>query len=155
VGLIAASVSAACAHAPLFSTDRSVRIVSPAPMATVAAPVQVSWHAAHLPTGAAQFVVFVDSPPIHPGQNLRAIASGDASCKPQAGCPDAAYLAARDIFLTKHDDVSIPFVAALSGLEGHDSLAIHEVTVVLVDARGTRVGEYTYSVQFRVRQATS
>jgi hypothetical protein len=144
-----------CARAPLFTADRSLRFVAPVQMSTVIAPVEVSWRTDHLPLHAAQFLVFIDTPPIHPGQNLRAIASGDPSCVPKAGCPNAAYLAARDVFITTRDRVSVPFVAALSGLEGHDSLAIHQLTVVLVDAHGTRVGEYAYTVQFRVRQTTT
>jgi hypothetical protein len=155
VGLIAALAAGGCAHAPLFVANKSLRIASPKPMAVVAAPVQVSWQTAELPARATQFLVFVDTPPIHPGQSLRALASGDPSCVPKAGCPNAEYLAARDIFLTSRHSVSIPFVAALSGLEGHDALAIHQLTVILLDARGARVGEYAYTMQFRVRQTTT
>jgi hypothetical protein len=124
-------------------------------MAVVAAPFQVAWRTANLPRDATQFLVFVDDPPIHPGQNLRALANGDPSCVPSAGCPNAAYLAARNVFLTSQHRVTIPFVADLTGIEGHDSLAIHQLTVILLDARGRRVGEYAYTQQFRVRQQTA
>jgi hypothetical protein len=140
-----------CAKAPLFVVNHDVRITTPSQMATVSAPVHVSWRTTKLPSTATQYLVFIDTPPIHPGQSVRAIASGDSSCIAAAGCPNAAYLAARDIFLTRQQSATIPFIAALNGIEGHDALPIHEVTVILIDRAGRRVGEYAYTTQFRVR----
>jgi hypothetical protein len=142
-----------CARSPLFIANHSVQILAPAPLALVSAPLRVAWRVHDLPVGVTQFLLFVDGSPLEPGQNLRALAQGDQSCLETSGCPNASYLAAHDIFLTGRKDVTIPYVAVLSGLEGADSMAIHRATLVLLDRHGDRVGEYAYTVQFRMRQS--
>lgn len=121
----------------------------------MAAPVRVTWESRLLPQSASGYAVFVDKAPIHPRQSLRAVAKGDESCLHTRGCPDAAYLRAHDVFLTTATTVTIPYFATLPGAERHDRRPIHEVTVVLVDRSGYRVGEYAYSVQFRLPETAA
>lgn len=157
--LLCGLLLAACARSPLFFSNSRLRIVTPAELATVTLPVHLSWRVKDLPTAAVRYAVFVDPghaapEPIHPGQNLRAVASNDKACLHARGCPDAAYLEAHDIFLTNTQSVTIAYVSDLGGLEKRDPLAVHQATLILISLRGYRVGEYAYTVQFRISKAS-
>jgi hypothetical protein len=147
---LACLLVAGCAHDPLWRTDQHVTIVAPHQLALASPPVTLSWRTHALPPASREFAVFIDRRPVKPGESLRAIANGDQSCLRNAGCPDPAYLRARNVFLTAGTRISIPYFAQLSGISGADQPSVHEATVVLIDAGGRRVGEYAYTVQFRV-----
>jgi len=150
IGAVLMLVSA-CTSSPLFSEATAVRIVSPAELAVVQTPVALQWQATNVPPGT-RFAVFIDRVPVHPGQNLRDIT--DLSCRHTAGCPDAARLATYGVLLTSGDSVSIPDVGQPSNLTLEDEPAVHRATIVLVDPADHRLGESSYSVDFRV-QASS
>ena len=144
-----------CASQPLWRTDRHVSIVTPQPLQLVSAPMTLSWRTHDLPSSSREFAVFIDRQPIRPGQSLRAIASHDQSCLHTPGCPNAAYLRARNVFLTGATSVSIPYFADVSGIAARDRPSVHQATVILIDASGHRVGEYVYTVQFRVADSNA
>src|SRR5439155_273664 len=79
---------------------------------------------------------------------LTGFARNDAECEKKAGCPDSPYLAARDIF-TATDTRFVVDQLARPPSSVHRK-ETHEVTVVLLDGNGRRVGETAFAVEFQV-----
>jgi hypothetical protein len=130
-----------------FTLDSTVRIVSPAPLSTVSQPSVIRW------TGGRRgekFAVFVDLTPIGPGHNLRDLATPD--CKQAPTCePTADYLAGLGVFLTSSDEVTVPMLQPVGGVEGENGRATHPVhtaTVVEMNSADERVGDASWQVQF-------
>ncbi|HET6809707.1 MAG TPA: hypothetical protein VFH50_01705 [Acidimicrobiales bacterium] len=144
-----------------FTVDKRLQFQSPPARALVAAPVTVRWTMAGFrvePEGSAPsrpdagyFAVFVDRAPIRPGQTMRAVATGDQVCLHQAGCPDAAYLAARQIYTTTATSLTLQQIPPLSG--NVQRVQYHSVTVVLMDTTGHRIGESAWELDLRTRRA--
>jgi hypothetical protein len=136
-----------------FRVDERVDITSPDDRADVTLPLTISWTADGVEPaddGGPYFAVFVDQPPIRPGQSLRSVA--DDSCNRTPGCPDLDYFRDRSIYVTETTSVELDVIPQRSGQRtgGDDS---HEATIVLVDADGRRIGEAAYTVQFNVEDA--
>src|SRR5947199_102530 len=83
-----------------------------------------------------------DRAPRPPGKPLTWLARNDAGCEKKAGCPDSPYLAARDIF-TATDTRFVVDQLARPPSSVHRK-ETHEVTVVLLDGNGRRVGETAF-----------
>jgi len=142
----------ACAtHGLAFDNDHRVKFVSPRNRSTVHLPVALRWDAQRL-TRTAQggpfFAVFVDRAPIKPGQTLSAV--GDDNCKRTPGCPDLTYLQDNYVFVTRDTRLTLNDVPKVRG-QRTGAKNSHEATIVLVDPRGGRVGEYAYTVQFTIK----
>src|SRR5690242_15098419 len=143
---VAAMAFAGCGHAA-FRTDDRVHIATPAAESTARLPVTISWSAPDLPPGAA-FGVFVDASVPPSGVSLRShFADQDHKCKVVPTCPDAAYLAALDIYVTPGHSVVVSRVSH-PGAKG--SARIHRATIVMLDSGGRRIGEAAWSVAFTV-----
>ena len=147
-GLVAVALLAAgCGGVRMWHTDESVRITAPRELQQVSAPVTIKWRSTN---AANRYAVFVDRPPIKPGQSLKAIAGNDPGCQRDPSCPTPAYLLEHDVFLTSEDSVSVPYFAQLGGISGRDKPATHYATVVLIDPTGHRAGEAAWVVDFRL-----
>ena len=133
-----------------FRDDDRVDITAPRDRQHVAAPLTVRWTTKGLTLGEeggpAQFAVFVDRAPIHPGQSLRAV--GDDACRRTPGCPDESYLRDRYIFLTRGTSLTLDTLPAKSGPNRTGAKDAHDVTIVLVDAEGRRAGETAWTRSF-------
>jgi hypothetical protein len=138
-----------------FVQDQRVDIVAPVDRAKLDLPVRVSWTARDFAVGpgAGSFGVFVDRPPQRPGMTLAWIFRGDSGCKgagaERCGAPE--YLGQRNVFRTTDRSFTVKQVQRLSG--NQSGRQFHEVTVVLLDTAGRRVGEGAWSVQFEVAVA--
>jgi hypothetical protein len=147
--VLAAGLLASCAVRGLaFEDDERVDIVSPADRASVQLPLTIRWRTSDLrpaATGGPSFAVFVDRAPIRPGQHISALA--DDACERRRGCPDAAYLRSRYVFLTDATSVTVD---ALPTPTGQRTAAEnrHHATIVLIDGDGRRLGEHAYTVEF-------
>lgn len=132
-----------------FSKDAHLDVVSPAPRAKVHLPVRISWRTSGpVGSGGPYFAVFLDRAPVRPGQSLRSVA--DETCNRTPGCPDAAYLRDRNVFVTKDTSITVDAVPKHSGQRTGASDE-HEAVVVPVDAQGRRIGESAHAVQFTVK----
>jgi hypothetical protein len=142
-----------------FVADHRLHFVEPKSRALVTAPVTLRWtmvdfaiatpgHAR--PTSkAGYFAIFVDRAPIKPGQNLSSVASGDKSCLRAAGCPDAQYLADRQIYTT----TQMSFVLQqVTPFHSRQKTQTHQAIIVLLDASGRRIGEAAWYRDFRIKQ---
>jgi hypothetical protein len=135
-----------------YRNDHRVSITDPENRSTVTVPFTVRWtyrdFAATGPTGrrdskAGYFGVFIDRSPMPAGKHLDWIARDDRSCKRSGGCPNTQYLADRHVFTTTRPEL---VVSTLPTTNIHTSTERHEVTVVLLDGTGHRIGESAWYV---------
>ncbi|MEX2555950.1 MAG: hypothetical protein WEB06_09980 [Actinomycetota bacterium] len=132
--------------------DTRLRITAPADRSTVTLPIEVRWTVRDIPPGQRRFLVIVDGSPQPPGKGLDWFARNDDVCRATRGCPDTRYLENNHIFLTRDTSLTIPALAPRAD-EPAARRHRHDVTVVLVDAQGLRVGEAAAFVEFTVRAA--
>jgi len=139
-------------HGLSFVQDERVDIVRPHDRGKVSLPVRVRWTSKDFPVGAGKgsFGVLVDRTPQRPGKTLSWIFRGDDACKGSSAalCAQPQFLAQRNVFQTTDKAFTIDQVARLTGSES--GRQFHEVTIVLLDAAGRRVGEGAWSAQFEV-----
>ena len=151
----AALLAPACIPRGLsFVADDRVQIVSPEARSSVGDRVTVRWTVDGFDvtgrTGSpgpdtGYFGVFVDRPPVPPGRPLSWVAHGDRTCATVPGCPDRDYLAAHDTYATSKTSFTIDELPDLHSYHGHE---FHEVTIVLLDGAGRRIGEGAWHVDF-------
>ncbi len=148
VGALALGALAGCGVRGLaFREDTRVDIVEPADREVVALPVTVRWTVRDF---GGSFAVVVDGAPQPPGEPLGWFARDDDSCRARVGCPDEEYLANRRVFVTAEPELTVERLPDTE-IEGRRR-EFHEVTVVLLDGEGRRVGESAWSVEFQVER---
>ncbi len=148
-------LASACAPNGLaFVQDKRLEIVSPKARTTVELPVTVRWRVegfritgpdGRTSTDAGYFGVFVDTTPIPPGKTLAWVARDDPSCTSTPGCPDETYLADHRTYQTVETEITFDLLPFLDAHAGHEN---HEVTIVLLDGTGHRIGESAWYVTF-------
>ena len=152
IGLTLGALPACGIHGLSFVQDDRVDIVAPAERKKVPLPVHVDWTVKNFETGAGRgsFGVFVDREPPPSGRKLDWLFRGDPACKGtgKALCAKPEFLAQRNVFSTTKTAFTVDNVARLSSSQGRRQF--HEVTVVLLDGEGKRIGEGAWSVQFEV-----
>ncbi|MDX6199683.1 MAG: hypothetical protein QOJ79_2834 [Actinomycetota bacterium] len=143
-----------------FRIDDRVRIDAPKARSQVTLPVTVRWSVkdftvvapgieATATDHAGYFGVFVDQTPQPPGKTLAWVARKDRSCRVSDGCPDAEYLAARNIYSTSQTQITFEQLPRPSDTSKKER---HNVTIVLLDAKGRRIGESAFYVEFVVKR---
>jgi hypothetical protein len=95
----------------------------------------------------AAFAVIVDRTPPRPGHSLASLLDDDPACAGPQGCPDG-YLERNRLYVTT--DTSIVIDDVVEGTARQEARGFHEVTIVLVDTDGVRVGELAEAVRFRL-----
>ena len=146
LALAICALTTACTGVSDLRADQ-LRVVAPSELATVQLPVTVQWRTHELPGSVTQYAVFVDRLPMSPGDDVRSLV--DDECRHRRGCPDAAYLHARRIFLTSEQQISLPTLQNLDGLSAETPFPVHQAVVVALDAQGRRVGEFSATARFR------
>lgn len=148
-----------------FHTDHLVKFTAPESRAKLTLPVTLRWQVSGFHVAgpakrlasepaskdAGYFALFVDRAPIKPGQTLAAVAGDDPSCIPSAGCPDRSYLADHQVYWTTDRTFTLREVDAL---DTRDNWQLHEVTIVLLDTDGRRIGEHAYYRDFKLKRST-
>ena len=130
-----------------FREDTRIEIVSPGDRDEVTLPTTIRW-TAHDVDGT--FAVLVDRPPQPPGETVAWFARDDADCEQLPDCPGAAYLAERGVFTTAERELTLEGLPDRTG-DGRRRDR-HEVTVILLDDAGRRVGESAWSVELQVER---
>lgn len=158
IGLVAATTG--CIPQGLaFKVDKRLTFQSPEDRATVSLPLTLDWDirdfeitglAGEPREDAGYFAVFLDSTPMPPGRMLRWIARKDTSCRPADGCPDEEYLIARGIYTTTDTELVLDQLPRTGGDDDRDRRERHRATIVLLNARGERIGESAFEVVFDV-----
>lgn len=157
LALAALALLAGCNMSNLeFVKDNRLRFVSPRSRQLVGVPVRVAWvmsgfrveglGSAPPSRDAGYFAIFVDRAPVRPGQTLLSLA--DRSCRVTPGCFNAEYLAERNVYTTTGDSFTLEQVPALNSYE---KVQVHQVTIVLMNTAGQRIGESAWYLEFRLR----
>jgi hypothetical protein len=142
-----ALLASSCAHGLAFAQDRRLEITSPRGQVTVTLPLVVRWSMKDFrvtgPDGnadpnAGYFAVFLDRSPIPPGKPLSWIARGDKRCRRIPGCPDDQYFVDRHVYPTSTTELALRLLPDQGTNSGRET---HEVTIVLLDGGGRRIGE--------------
>lgn len=142
-----------------FVADKRLHITAPRSLALVHVPVTLRWRiSAFTITGphrgpaserTGYFAVFVDLAPVRPGQTLRAVAAGDPACLRTPGCPNPTYLAARGVYTTTQTSLTLSNIPPVNS---YQQIQLHEVTIVLLNTDGRRIGESAWYIDFRLSQ---
>lgn len=147
----AAALPACAAEGLAFATDRRVEITAPQDRDLVRLPFELTWEVSDFEVTGADgrarddagwFAVFVDRTPQQPGQPLEGLAAGDETCRPQDGCPDDQWFLDHRIFPVEGTSLEIEQLPP--GPQGRRE--VHELTVVLLDGTGARIGESAFRV---------
>lgn len=158
--LVAVSMSACVDTSQLaFRTDERLAFLAPEDRALVTLPLTVKWamegFAAVNPnsreprSAEGYFALFVDRAPMRPRQTVRSIID-DEYCETDPSCPDADYLGRMGVYTTTESQLTVPFVSSIP--DNRDETQLHNLTIVLLDTTGRRIGEYAYHLQFRLRR---
>jgi hypothetical protein len=137
-------------HGLSFVQDKRLDITTPKERSKVTLPVTVAWTVKNF-DGA--FAVLVDQAPPRSGKTLPWLFRGRDTCRGDTGkrlCATPAFLAEQNVFRTTSSHFTVERVNRFSGNDRRRQF--HEVTVVLLDAHGHRVGEGAWSVQFEVER---
>lgn len=119
----------------LFRQDHRVTVLNPGMYTTISQPVTVTWTAKDFTPGRdGEFVVFVDRSPMPPGNGLDYFTRNDTE----------------GIFRTKQDQLRLDILPTLTSNQSSEQNN-HEVTVILVDPHGQRIGEEAGFVAFTVK----
>lgn len=140
-----------------FLEDTRVQIVAPGDREQVALPLTLEWDVTDFSIAgpdeigapdadAGYFGIFFDRSPPPPGEPLSWLARDDGSCVAARGCPDAEWFEQRRIYTTTDTSFIIDQLPARSD----DRREFHEVTIVLLDPSGRRIGESAFAVEFEV-----
>lgn len=142
-----------------FVQDKRVTITSPGDRALVKPPVTIQWRARNFQvTGkdgkrrndAGYFGIYVDRAPQPPGRTQEWIVREDQVCNTTPGCPNQAYLAGLNIHGTNETAFTIERLVDIRPETQKDRREFHEVTIVLLNGKGERIGESAFSVEFEL-----
>ena len=137
-----------------FVQDNRLEILSPEGHADVDLPVTVEWEIEDFeitgPDGTAEddagyFGVFLDATPVPPGKSLEYVARDDRQCVRDPNCPDVVYLSDRNVYSTTETEITFKHLPDLETATGRET---HEVTIVLLDGTGHRIGESAWYQTF-------
>jgi hypothetical protein len=149
--LTAATSLSACGVKGLdFVQNTGVSIIAPRNRATVRLPLTIEWKAKAPSSAPTSYAVFVDRAPQPSGRALAWVFRGDPRCRAQSSCPDEARLADAQIFVTSATSLTLDRIDRISSF--HGDREPHEVTVVVLDGHGRRVGEGAFRVEFRLER---
>lgn len=141
-----------------FTTDSRLEITGPQDRQKLRLPVTIAWTIDDFEVtgpgrgsgdGEGYFAVFLDRSPVPAGKTLAHVARDDRSCRRDDGCPDAEYLADRNVYTTTRTRLVIETLAK-TAREGRREF--HDVTVVLLDSDGRRIGESAWHVRFELER---
>jgi hypothetical protein len=142
-----------------FRIDDRLEIVAPEESAEVTLPFELSWTVEDFTVvgadgsrsdDAGYFAVLVDTSPMPPGENLTYYARDDETCNPQTKCPDAAYLADRNVFVTRDTTFPVTTLQDTRPIDRPSAPDTHEITIVLLNGSNERIGESAFKVDFTV-----
>jgi hypothetical protein len=155
-----AIISPACRTEGLaFREDDRVEIVSPKDESTVSLPFQLRWTVEDFDVvgsdgsdtdDAGYFAVLLDQVPQPPGEGLSYFARDDEQCSRSSGCPDEEYFADQGIYLTQQTAFDVTTLSDTRPVDRQSAPDEHEITLILLNGRGERIGESAFRVDIVV-----
>lgn len=146
IGLLV--VSAACREGLSFRRDHLLSITHPVDRAAVTVPFEVRWSTRDLPAGA-RFAVLLDRTPPPAGEGLDWFARHDPACTRDSDCPDDDYLEGLHVHVIEGTSFT---VSSVPRTQRHEERELHDVTVILLDRDGRRIGETDDTVTVEVHR---
>lgn len=135
-----------------------MQIVSPAQHAKISLPVRLAWKTKNFKvverstserTDRGYFGIFVDRAPQPPGEHIEWFFERESSCEPVTICLTPDRLAAEGIFTARRASFVFADISRRpDAARGQQDF--HDVTVVLLDPGGRRIGESGDTVFFRL-----
>jgi len=118
----------------LFRQSDRVQVTTPATYSSVTEPLTIRWQAQDFsPPQDGSYAVFIDRDPMPPGDNLSDFGPND-----------------RDgIYVTRSTSLHLSLLSPQPGVDPAERNH-HDVTVVLLDSQGNRIGEYAGFTEFTV-----
>lgn len=148
LGVAVSVFASGCAVRGLsFVADTRLEIVGPEENEEVSLPFSVDWT---VDDYEGSFAVFFDRSPMRPGRDLRSLVPEGDACRAEPGCPDAAWLADRNIYVTDANRVVIERLPERR--DNNRAQDRHDVTIVLLDSHGRRSGESAFTKEFIVKR---
>jgi hypothetical protein len=158
-------VASACGVSGLnFVKDERVTITSPGDRAEVTLPVTFTWDVTDFqvtgPDGseredAGYFGVYVDRAPQPPERSQAWLVREDSRCVAEpAPCAEASFLAQFNIFSTTERTFTVERVQEPTE-QAERRREFHEVTIVLLNGRGERIGESAFLREFEVDRGSA
>lgn len=158
--LMTAALSSCAIQGLAFEQDDRIAFIAPDYRQKVTLPFTIEWSVEDFeltgPTGistkdAGYIEILFDKQPQPPGEGVAYFARDDVSCRQTHGCPDKKYLADRGIFTTANSYFTVRALPPAPGVElDRGDADIHNVTLVLLDGEGRRIGESAWSTYFEV-----
>lgn len=147
--LVATTALSGCAyHGLAFRQDDRIHLSGLPDRSSITLPHDITWTFDGDLTGpATAFAILIDWTPPPPGHSLESLLAADPTCQHPTGCPDG-YLERNRIYVTTDLRFTIDNVAR--GTDREERRNFHDLTVILVDADGDRVGETAAASRFRV-----
>jgi hypothetical protein len=139
-----------------FVQDERVEITAPPDRAKVSLPATIRWQVRDFeitgPDGASRpgagyFGVYIDRAPQPPQKTQAWLTRDEQNCL--GGCSSELALESRDIYSTESTEFTIDRVPR-PPRQAQRRREFHEVTIVLLDGRGRRIGESAFIRQFEV-----
>ena len=131
-----------------FKQDNRLDITAPTQNETVRLPFDVRWDFEGEHPG--RFVVFFDRIPMRPGQSLLSLVPEGHPCRSRPACPDEAFLEERWIHVTDQRAVTVKVLPETRTTNRAKDR--HELTVVLLDEEGKRLGETAFTREFVIER---
>ncbi len=141
--------------------DTRVEILHPEDSAHVEVPLELDWTVEDFeitePDGSASndrgyFGLFLDRPPMRPGEDLASLAEDDPQCQRTPGCPGRAWFERNNVFLTTETSYRFQNLPDTRPEENLDAPDRHEIIIVLLNGKDFRIGETSFSVDFTVNR---
>jgi hypothetical protein len=145
VVVLAALVSGCAVDGLAFVRDDRLDILSPSSGDTVRLPFEVRWSARDVD---AKYLVLFDRTPMRPNRSLRSLVPSEDQCRTRPGCPDEQWLTDHNLYLTSGTSIRVEDLP--EERTTNRAKDRHEVTIVLLDARGRRIGESVFIREFIV-----
>jgi hypothetical protein len=148
VPVLCLAISSCSVQGLAFRIDDRLQIVNLADRSTIEIPFDLhfTFDGTLSSDGVAAFGILIDWTPPPPGKSLASLLEDDPACQGQQGCPDG-YLERNRIVITTDRTYLMDNVPV--GTDRQERRGFHELTIVLVDADGRRIGETAAFARFR------
>ena len=161
--VLAATALVGCVDYSALSYKQDDRLTfrTPRDRATLSLPIHLDWEIEDFDVvgpgvgapskRAGYFAIFVDRAPVKPGRPLSDVAKEDDTCRKTPGCPDLDYYGDRQVYVTAQTEFTLRRVLPhQDDVDERD----HEVTVILLDTSGRRIGESSWYREFTLRKVS-
>ncbi|MFN2595093.1 MAG: hypothetical protein ABR579_09430 [Actinomycetota bacterium] len=161
LGVSAVLLMSGCALSGLaFEQDQRLQFEAPSYRQKVNLPYTIRWSMSDFQvtgeTGqsaesSGYFEVLFDTGPQPPNEGVDYFARDDRSCVASDGCPDRHYLAQQGVYTTTDQFFRVHHLAPAPGVDlSRGQPDIHDVTIVLLNGAGKRIGESSWTTSFEI-----